>query len=395
MQVPRAIQVARLAEHLGRPLEIVCAQPASSGIEPERTAVTLTRISDPAWMRFVHRFTTPKMRLVLFAPDPQRAWSMAAARHIAEAAPPRRDDLIVTFGQPMSCHLAGLALKRRFGNRWISHWSDPWVDNPMAPPIPFSRARSIGFERAVVANADRIIMTSDETADLVMEKYPRAWRDKVSILPHAFDQALYPGRARAHGPLVFRYLGTLYGRRGPQPLLRGLEVLISHRPELVTRLRIELIGEISPRLRDTALRHALPPGLLHLVPQVSYAASLQLMRSADLLLHIDAPADRNVFLASKLIDYLGARRPILAITPAGTARRLMREIGGWAADPTSPDAIASALEDAVGFLASFRDADWGVDDVRRHYEIGTVAAEFCRVAEIDERSGAPSFCSTG
>jgi hypothetical protein len=45
---------------------------------------------------------------------------------------------------------------------------------------------------------------------------------------------------------------------------------------------------------------------------VGYQESLKLMSEADALLVIDAPADQSVFLPSKLIDYIGAGRPISA-----------------------------------------------------------------------------------
>jgi glycosyltransferase involved in cell wall biosynthesis len=368
MQVPRAVQVARLAEHLG-PVEIICGP----------------RLRDPAWMRLVQRFTSPKLRLILFAPDPQRAWSMSAAAHIAQTAPPGHGDLVVTFGQPMSCHLAGLALKERFGVRWIAHWSDPWTDNPMAPPIPFFRARNIGYERAVVERADRIILTSQETADLVMAKYPARLRGKVSILPHAFDASLYPPPTRNDVPTI-RYLGTLYGKRGPQSFLAGLAQLAERSPERMRRLHVELVGEIAPRHRaavPTSLRE-----IVQLKPLIGYAESLALMRSADLLLHLDAPGEKSVFLASKLIDYIGAGRPILGVTPPGTAEKLIRAMGGWVADPAAPEAIASALADALDFVAANGQRPWGNEELRRRFEASAVAAEFSAIAGIAVPAGA-------
>jgi hypothetical protein len=125
----------------------------------------------------------------------------------------------------------------------------------------------------------------------------------------------------------------------------------------------------------------LPPGLVRFLPSVPYCASLALMRQADLLLHIDAPAGESVFLASKLIDYLGARRPILAVTPRGTAARLVAGMEGWIADPAAPDMIATQLAAALDFAARHRDADWGDGCARRRYDIARVAPDFAALVE--------------
>jgi hypothetical protein len=112
-------------------------------------------------------------------------------------------------------------------------------------------------------------------------------------------------------------------------------------------VEVELIGSIPAQFRDSAALHSLPPHTVRLMPPVDYKTSLALMQSADLLLNIDAPSEISVFLPSKLVDYIGAGRPILGITPPGTASRVIRELGGWLADPSDPEAIASTLESAL------------------------------------------------
>ncbi|HXQ52114.1 MAG TPA: glycosyltransferase [Stellaceae bacterium] len=369
---PRAVQVARLATALDRPIEIYCAGDASC----EDGKRSIHRIAEPdTWGRIVPR----AMRGIVAPPDPQRPWALQCAREIAARAPPGSSDLIVTFGQPMSSHLAGLALKRRFGNRWIAHFSDPWADNPMAVLPLLHRVANRRLERRVLGAADRVLFTSHETLDLVMSHHPESWRGKAGLLPHGFDETLYPPREKATGPIVLRYLGALYARRGPGPLLEGLELLARHDVALLQRLRVEFIGAVSRRFAGAEAKAL--AGTVRFCAPVDYANSLALMRSADLLLHIDAPAATSVFLASKLVDYLGSRRPIVGITPEGTAATLIRAMGGWVADPASPQAIASALAAAVAHVERRRDDDWGNDEVRQHYRIATVAVDFAAILD--------------
>jgi hypothetical protein len=37
---------------------------------------------------------------------------------------------MVPFGNPMTDHLVGLSLSRKYRIPWIARFSDPWVDNP-------------------------------------------------------------------------------------------------------------------------------------------------------------------------------------------------------------------------------------------------------------------------
>ena len=387
---PRAIQVARLARHVRhRPLQVYCAGDADSP-PGDTDRVTVERIGPAPAERWLRRVLSPRGQAALLLPDPQRIWAAHAARHILHRAPPGRDDVLVSFGQPMSDHLAGLAIRRRTGVRWIAHFSDPWADNPFARHGWPGRFYNRRLERAVIGATDRVVFVSPETRDLVMAKYPAGWRDKAVVIPHAFDTALYPDEGPGGDAIVLRYIGNFYGKRAPLPLLRALGLLVRETPALTGRIRVELVGQVAPRVLDEQTFRALPAGLLRVVSPVDYATSLTLMRSADVLINIDAPARRSVFLPSKLIDYLGAGRPIVGLSPPGTAADLIAALGGWVADPDDAAAGARALSRAVDFAAAHRGEPWGREDVRRNYNATAVAKMFADLlTQLD--SGVEAF----
>lgn len=355
--------------HVGDEVEVVCARPRwwhsiDDSLSPwaHGAASEVHVVETPRWLPIVQ----PLAALRQF-PDPMRLLqrrTLAAIRRIGID----RFDAIVTWSQWHSAHLVGLEIKRANpGLRWLAHLSDPWVDNPLQPRHALARRANARWERDVFSNADVVEFTSPETLVDATERVP-GLATRATVVPHTFDDDLYSGRPPVGGPLIVRYVGSFYGARTPAPLLAGLERLTDRRD-----LRVELVGHLPASMMKGATEwKALPPGLVVARGSVGYLQSLREMREADVLVLIDAPAARNVFVASKLVDYLGARRPIVAITPPGAAADLVLEIGGWVADPIDSEAVAGALSGALAQVRANRGDDWGHHPATLSFDVRNV-----------------------
>lgn len=221
---------------------------------------------------------------------------------------------------------------------------------------------------------------------LVMHKYRSALRSKVRIVSHAFEPDLFSSAPDTNsGRLAIRYLGDLYYTRTPQPLFQALETLSATEPELLSRFCFELVGDVHDLNMDQMGFSRLPQGLVVFRPRVNYAESLSLMTSAAGLMVIDAPVPKNtesVFLPSKLIEYVGADRPIIGLTPPGSAAYLISRLGGWVADPASCAQVAEVLREFLLFVWEQRDqraGGWGRSEVREEFEANAVARKFQEV----------------
>jgi len=216
----------------------------------------------------------------------------------------------------------------------------------------------------------------------VMAKYPGVLRDKVRTVPHAYEPEVFNVRhVERKDRLVIRYLGDLYSGRTPRPLIDALRQLLSSDPQIVARFRFEIIGDIHELDLKSMGMEELPEGLLVLRQRVSYDESCELMASANGLMVIDAPApkgQKSVFLPSKLIEYIGAGRPIIGLTPPGTAANLITDLGGWVADPADSAQLASVMRDFLSFLSDSdgTSAPWGNPNVRKEFEAPNVASKF-------------------
>lgn len=324
--------------------------------------------------------------LVLQVPDPHRFWANTVVRRLRQAA--NSDDhganVLVTFGMPMSSHLVGLRSKEFGGPPWIAHFSDPWVANPFNRYGRLVERVNSQLEKKVLTAADRIVVTSDETRDLFLERHCCDVEDRMIVLPHSFEPDLYPFTPNRSGRLVVRHLGSFYGIRTPEPLVAALATLLQRRPELRARVRFELIGECSSRFLFLPSEYGVPDEVLRFVRPVLYQKSLELMDSADLLLIVDAAATRSVFLPSKLVDYLGSGTPIAGITPPGAAHDLIVRLGGFTANPMDHEATVDLLIRSIDNAEMLRDsrnqgAKWGQESVRSEYDAKLIGRRFDKV----------------
>ncbi len=392
---PQAIQIGRLLYNISARVGAVCGKTSyrATGLDcypdfDERLAFRLEAPFEPLLSGWIHRLAFYGIPFYARSPDEFKGWVPVAERAVLGHLPASgfSADVLVSFGEPMSDHLLGLRLKQHLQLPWVAHFSDPWSDNPFRRPFFLSNYVNRRLEARVVKHADRVIFTSRETLDLVMRKYPPAWHAKARVIPHSYEPEQYPRQEGVReGPLIIRYLGNFYGQRTPLPLFRALGKLYRESPTLVENIRIELVGNVPPRMLKSSLYRSLPKGIVSIVSTVAYRQSLQLMASADLLLVIDAPGESSVFLPSKLVEYLGAGVPVMGIVPPGASARLIGRLGGRVANPVMQHEVAAVLrkclEESWHRRASGLSSVWGVEEVRAEYRAELVALSFLKIIE--------------
>lgn len=300
-QEPRAIQVSRLLKHLNASTVLVCEgdgadDSRSIGLGDMESFLNRTLrvpLTTSPSRHLLNRFSR-RVYLPVWSrtPDHLGPWKKPVLETIDRFMSKQqyRPDVLVTFAFPLVDNIIGLELKRRYNLPWLAHFSDPWVDSPFRTDDRLTKALNTRLEQNVVQHADRVVFTSKETADLVMQKYEPALRSKVRIVPHAYEPHLFRSVPNNNGDrLIIRYLGDLYLSRTPKPLFQALQILSSREPELLNRFHFEIVGDIHELdLRQMGLAQV-PDGVISIRPRVSYRESLSLMMSAAGLIVIDFP----------------------------------------------------------------------------------------------------------
>lgn len=263
-------------------------------------------------------------------------------------------DAIISWSQWHSIHLAALKIKKKFPSLpWIAHFSDPWSDNPFL-------SRFIGYgisqyllERSVIKYADAVDFTTHLTRILVMKKYKKEWMDKTYVTFHSYDSSMFIEQCiDSSDKLSVVYLGNFYGPRNPINLLKAIESINVNNRDVLDNVVFQFTGKWIGNESWDLGNIKLPDGIVSINSPVPYLKSLDEIKKSDIALILDADFDSSVFFPSKLVDYIGAKKPILAITPEGSCADIVRSVGGLVSSPGSIQSIENGIVSVINNLKS-------------------------------------------
>jgi glycosyltransferase involved in cell wall biosynthesis len=289
-----------------------------------------------------------KISRKLLGPEP--VWlprGLAAARRAVRETKP---EVVITSGPPHWVHYIGLYLKCRAGLGWVADLRDPWMPRGDVGSIwaKTTWADRHG-EKQMMKHADAIISNAPLAQTILQGAYPR-YADKIKMVTNGFDpESFQPVERSTTRPIRIVHTGELYVGRDPRTFLDALALLgkapTSDRPIHAAFLgrntggKFDLDAEVTKRDLEA---------VVSVGGQVPYHQSLQDMAAADILLMLDGPG-RKLGVPAKLYEYLGAGRPILALTdPDGDSSWVLRQSGlahRIVAPPGNPEEIRQAICD--------------------------------------------------
>jgi hypothetical protein len=280
----------------------------------------------------------------VLVPDSYVGWYPFAVRAALEVARSEPVDAVFSTSPPESTHLVARTVHRRTRLPWVADFRDPWMNLHLLDPASgWHEQIHRRLERSVCAEA-HVVVTTKWHESYLRETYPNA---RVSRLPNGFDGEALGGLdavAPAPRPLRIVHAGMLTQHRSATPFLEALANVLAAEPALRSEIAVEFIGPREDANERSAARLALSDVATFRDP-LPHAEALHAARTAHIVLlvkHSDARYDGLV--PGKLYEYIGLRRPILALVPPGEARDLVTSLRrGEVASPSSPDEIERAL----------------------------------------------------
>jgi glycosyltransferase involved in cell wall biosynthesis len=316
---PESVQVGRYFEYLSKENDItLLTTKTTGGWQPDDQSL-LKYIKNAS--RIIRLGTLhPKLITIIkriypswLIPDDSVffSWQFKRALFLIHDKP----DVIISRSAPYSSALLALRFSQNLNCPWIMHLSDPWADNPFHI---FSRRAAIKNERLehdCIKQATLVTLTSHKTIRFYQQKYPQ-FSSKFRFLPNVFDdQYINTKEVAFDGKIKFVFTGRLYGNRNVHAFLHAVELAVDTRPDLIENSEFIFIGFFGDdsinRINQSKLTN-----IKYLGP-LSMQDALQKQHEATVLIAIDGAAESEIyelFFPSKLLDYLAAKRPIIALT---------------------------------------------------------------------------------
>ena len=359
----RPYRFARYLCRMGVPVAVICSSYRLRRAEDQqriRTSPDLVadRVPGPAstpaairlgaWLHAIERAVAPY--------DDRLGWLPHA--YVAGRRALTAQSVIVSTHPQLVAHLAALALKLRYGRPWIADFRDPLWGNPHRTALRATLLDPI-WERLIVTLADGVVANTDSCAALLRARYPEhGWK------LHTIWNGMDPERALLPRPIQHRpcrticHIGTLYGARTPAPVAHALQRLMQGGGVARGTWQVRQIGRIEPGAFD---EHGLGPliamgGLQHSPHHLPQDLAHDEMLAADLLLLLDMnDTNPGLQVPAKLFEYVQTGRPILALTPPGSATEYVLARSGVthtcldpAASPAEFDAALLRILQAKG-----------------------------------------------
>ena len=134
------------------------------------------------------------------------------------------------------------------------------------------------------------------------------------VLTTCKEEILHNKQSKLHSIITFLYAGYLYGPRKAESLIKGFEKFYNSNP----KSKMVFVGDPN-KSHFIGFEHLIEKGVIEIHPFTKEIESFY--QSADVLIDINADIENDVFLSSKVINYLSYDKPIIAISQDGSPVR--------------------------------------------------------------------------
>lgn len=280
-------------------------------------------------------------------------------------------DAILSFiyASNLSPLILGRKLSTKIGLPWIVYTVD-------AIPLPLSwnpnekqRNKSLRIIRKYVGESDALFAANPRMLSYEMECLKNYRGASGVVLTPSENTTVSKAIRQEETDVVFLYAGQIYNIRRIGALLSGFRSLLHYH----SKAKLVFVGN-SQDEDYIGFEDLFNKGR---VERYGFTKEIEpFYQNADVLLDINGDVENDVFLSSKICNYLSYSKPIVAISRDGSpVREMMSGYKTIVHCHHDQEEICDALKEAISVLhTDFSEREY----LRRQFSPGTVAEYFCK-----------------
>ena len=267
-------------------------------------------------------------------PDSKILWKHAVVRKVAQLLRQEHFDVLYTTSPPHSVQVIGKMLAERFGLKWIADFRDSWAGGVVVhEPTKVQKICNRKLQQSVLRSTDKAVAVSEGIAKELAQK---ADDSKVHVITNGFDPDDFPESVKSD-VFTFCHCGSITNFSNPDYFLLAVASFFTEYPDYKDKIRFQFVGyDALGTFTETVERLQLSDVIEYLGYQ-SHHRALKYVVRADALVLIARGGSHSHFIPGKVFEYIGARKPILAMSNVSDTLRLLTSYS--AAISTEPDNV--------------------------------------------------------
>jgi glycosyltransferase involved in cell wall biosynthesis len=267
----------------------------------------------------------------ILIPDTNIIWILLYFFKFLKSFDENKETIILTTSPPHSIHLAGLLISTIKNIPWIVDFRDPWDNFHQTGYNSIKNPLERLMELLVVKKANIIISSTYTYTKNLSNRHINIDKSKFHTVTNCFEKKIVSVPVNLDSDkFVISYTGILYPNKDPFTFFRALRSFLDQldykkRKIYKNIIKIQLIGSKNNSIKNVIKELRLEE-VIKFIDRVQYYEAIRLTKGSDLVLLLTGLGHRTRpgWLPVKLFEYLGCKKPILAIIREGEAAGIIR-----------------------------------------------------------------------
>ena len=344
----------------------------------------------------IYRFLRSLYLELRWYPDSDKEWIPRVVTSARELLSTEHYDALISTSSPVSAHLAAMRVSAEHGIPWVADLRDLWTQNHNYSFSPLRRWFERRLEKRTLSRAAALVTISDEWVAQLQTLHRTVPGYSIK---NGFEPSFYRSSCVLTDRFTITYTGQIYAAQDPEMLFRAILELAAEGVIDRHRVVVRFFGPMHSLLVRYA-EHFDLEGMIELHDIVPWEAVARLQMESHLLLLLNWGTTRGSgWYPLKLFEYLGARRPVIAVGGRGddvVDRLLARtRVGVYCATHAEVKAAVAAFYRQYE-ISGYVKYD-GLESAIAPFSYPKLAHDYARVLDraVDPIGAEPRDCSGG